>query len=51
MVNKVCIFDLDGTLSLCEFHIIDRCFVTKEEVSGHLKTRSQNCPLIEVEVK
>lgn len=34
--------------SLGEYHIIDSCFITKEEVFGHLKTRSQNCPLVEV---
>ena len=36
------------TNSLGEFHKIDSCFITKEEVFGHLKTRSQNCPLIEI---
>lgn len=36
------------TNSLGEFHIIDSCFITKEEVSGHLKTRAQNCPLKEI---
>ena len=37
-----------GYNTLGEFHIIDRCFITKEEVLGHLKTRSQNCPLKEI---
>ena len=36
------------TNSLGEFHTIDSCFITKEEVSGHLKTKSQNCPLKEI---
>ena len=47
-----CLFRHKTTINLLsEFHIIDSCFITKEEVLGHLKTRSQNCPLIEVEVK
>ena len=44
-----CLFRNKVTInSLGEFHIIDRCFITKEEVLGHLKTRSQNCPLEEI---
>lgn len=42
----------ETTNSFGEFLIRDCCFLTKQEVEGHLKTKSQDCPLIEInEVK
>lgn len=34
-----------ATNSFGEFLIQDCCFLTKQDICGHLKTRSQDCPL------